>query len=153
MWQKWFILASFGNFKLAVKQVTKTGEKCQKFKCVIEWFSNMIIAGKTKITAIWHTRNIQNLTYVGKLSAIFSNENWWDTHLPKKAQYFCPHMHMFMKYSQSVFRAKNRLEKWYCSFFVFTILNFPRLFSAESGPSKVRELQNSVNKKCTISEF
>ena len=38
-------------------------------------------------------------------------------------------------------------------FFVYTILNFPRFFSAESGPSKVREIQNSENKKCTISEF
>ena len=41
----------------------------------------------------------------------------------------------------------------YCTFFVFTILNFPRFFSVESGPSKVREIQNSVNKKCTISDF
>ena len=49
--------------------------------------------------------------------------------------------------------AKNRLEIWYCSFFVYTILNFQRFFSTESGPSKVREIQNSVNKKCTISEF
>ena len=32
-------------------------------------------------------------------------------------------------------------------------MNFPRYFSAESGPSKVREIQNSVNKTCTISEF
>ena len=38
-------------------------------------------------------------------------------------------------------------------FFVYTILNFPRFFSAESGPSKVREIQNSVNKKCRISEL
>ena len=41
----------------------------------------------------------------------------------------------------------------YVHFFVYTILNFPRFFSAKSGPSKVREIQNSVNKKCTISEF
>ena len=43
-------------------------------------------------------------------------------------------------------RAKNRLEIWYCTFLVYTILNFPRFFSAESGPSKRREIQNSVNK-------
>ena len=48
---------------------------------------------------------------------------------------------------------KLELEIWYCLFFVYTILNFPRFFSAESGPSKVREIQNSDNKKCTISEF
>ena len=47
----------------------------------------------------------------------------------------------------------NRLEIWYCSFFVYTILNFPRFFSTESGPSNVREIQNSENKKYTISEF
>ena len=51
------------------------------------------------------------------------------------------------------FRAKNRLEICYCSFFAYTILNLPRFFSAESGPSKVREIQNSVNKKCALSEF
>ena len=51
------------------------------------------------------------------------------------------------------FRAMNRLEIWYCSVFVYTTLDFPRFFSAESGPSKVREIQNSENKKCTISEF
>ena len=28
-------------------------------------------------------------------------------------------------------RAKIRLEFWYCSFFVYTILNFPRFFSTE----------------------
>ena len=43
-------------------------------------------------------------------------------------------------------RAKIILEFWYCTFFVYTILNFPRFFSAESGPSKVWETQNSVNK-------
>ena len=32
-------------------------------------------------------------------------------------------------------------------------MNFPRFFPAKSGPSKVREIQNSKNKKCTISEF
>ena len=46
-----------------------------------------------------------------------------------------------------------RLEIIYCTFFVYTILNFPRFFPAKSGPSKVREIQNSKNKKCTISEF
>ena len=45
----------------------------------------------------------------------------------------------------------SRWEIWYCSFFVYTFLNFPRFFSTESGPSKVRKIQNSVNKKCTIS--
>ena len=48
------------------------------------------------------------------------------------------------------FRAKNGLEIWYCSFFVYTILNFPRFFYW-TGLSKVREIQNSENKKCTIS--
>ena len=38
--------------------------------------------------------------------------------------------------------------------FTLTVMsNFPRFFSAESGPSKAREIQNSANKKCTISEF
>ena len=50
-------------------------------------------------------------------------------------------------------KIKNRLEIWYCSFFVYTILNFPHFCSAESGPLKVREIQNSVSKKCTILEF
>ena len=34
---------------------------------------------------------------------------------------------------QTLVRAKNRLEIWYCTF--YTILNFPRFFPAESGPS------------------
>ena len=42
---------------------------------------------------------------------------------------------------------KLELEIWYCLFFVYTILNFTRFFSAESGPSKVRDIQNSENKK------
>ena len=45
------------------------------------------------------------------------------------------------------------LEIWFILFFVYTILNFTRFFSAESGLSNEREIQNSENKKCTISEF
>ena len=37
---------------------------------------------------------------------------------------------------QIIFRAKNRLEIWYCSFFVYAILNFPRFFSAEVARQK-----------------
>ena len=50
-------------------------------------------------------------------------------------------------------RAKIRLEFWYCTFFVFTILNFPHIWEATLSREKAREIQNNVNKKWTISDF
>ena len=50
-------------------------------------------------------------------------------------------------------RAKIRLEFWYCTFFVYTILNFPLFWRATLSREKAWEIQNSVIKNSTISDF
>ena len=43
-------------------------------------------------------------------------------------------------------RAKIRLEFWYWTFFVYTILNFPHFWRTTLSREKEREIQSSVNK-------
>ena len=45
---------------------------------------------------------------------------------------------------------KTRLEFWYCTFFAYTILNFPHFWWATLSREIAREIQNSVNKKWTM---
>ena len=138
-WSLAFIFFSI-NFSFARREASNCNS-CEEISSNWHWWSafNCFISYRCQRAFLKKSRQNTYLSYL--LSKFLSVSNDWIR------------LHVVNNIIFISTRAKNRLEIWNCSFFVYTILNFPRFFSAESSPSKVQEIQNSVNKKCTISEF